>query len=104
MQEFDGSFPADSLFPVDDLGLEATPAPPVALVNNSDVLKALWNTTLALAVLKKRFGSEQAAWEVLEEKAHEWVLEKIADELGIVREEEAEKLFAQWMNDAMQVV
>jgi len=97
-QQFDGSFPATDSFVIADLQLGSVPAPPPQLVGN-DVKQAVWNTILALAVIKRRFSTpeERSACEFMEDKAKEWILETIVDELGVAAGDEAEKQFSLWM-------
>jgi len=96
-QQFDGSFPATDSFIIADLQLGTVPVPPPQLVGG-EVKQAVWNTILALAVIKKRFSTpeERIACEFMEDKAKEWILETIVDELGVAGDE-AEKQFALWM-------
>ncbi|KAH7090107.1 hypothetical protein BKA62DRAFT_102215 [Auriculariales sp. MPI-PUGE-AT-0066] len=101
-QQFDGGFPADSSFPIDHLQLQKIPATPAALVGAGDVLMALWHTILALVVLKKRFSTtdERESWELIDEKAREWAMEKIDNVLDVGNREEAAMLLAKWLEIA----
>ncbi|KAH7090110.1 von Willebrand factor type A domain-containing protein [Auriculariales sp. MPI-PUGE-AT-0066] len=99
MQQFDGSFPAEQSFIINDLQLGSIPSPPTMLTDSTNETKrALWHTIIALALLKKRFPSdeERAACEFLEAKAKEWFLDTLADAFS-VSADDGEKLLQEWM-------
>ena len=81
-QSFDGGFLTsrelvEALFP--DLGGAIPDLPPLLLhiAGGDEDKEAIWMTALTLAVLEENFGSEKAAWGVLEEKANDYLIEKL---------------------------
>lgn len=75
-QKFDGSFPTTSDFLTLLLGSATLPALPSGLTTCSspkEIQESVWVTLLTLAVLEKRFASENAAWELLAEKSIRFV-------------------------------
>lgn len=104
-QTFDGAFKQtpDAL----QLLLQGKPIPPIpeSLANRSTSEKeSIWLTVLALAVLEKSFSSdeERAAWEIIAEKAADFV--KAALEEDGLSASDAETLFKSLKAEANSVV
>ena len=88
-QGFDGSFPSTEhhmqfLFGMSSSSTpETLPASLAALSCAEEVKKTLWSTILTLACLDKTFKDEKDAWEMLAEKATEFVLGVLESECGL---------------------
>lgn len=84
-QSFDGSFPSTEQFLKSLKGGQAVPAQPTELANlggDQNVKASIWATILTLACLQKSFSNDKDAWEMLAEKARDYIEGALGD-LGV---------------------
>jgi hypothetical protein len=84
-QNFDGSFPADDGHIRLIMSGKLTPSVSSrisALSGDFKTQQMVWATILTLACLEKKFGNEKTSWELLEEKAKDY-LDGALQDLGV---------------------
>jgi hypothetical protein len=84
-QSFDGSFPSTVQFLKFLKGGQAVPAQPIELASldgDQNVKASIWATILTLACLQKSFSNDKDAWEMLAEKARDYIEGALGD-LGV---------------------
>jgi len=84
-QNFDGSFPSSVQFLESLKGGQAVPTQPTELANlggDQNVKASIWATILTLACLQKSFSNDKDAWEMLAEKARDYIEGALGD-LGV---------------------
>ena len=89
-QNFDGSFPSTDhhlqfLFnsSPNRISAETLPVSLATLSCVEDVKKTLWSTVLTLACLEKTFKSDKDSWEMLAEKATDYIIGVLEGDCGL---------------------